>query len=55
MSKTNKFKYLFFAPAGTKILDLFDSEHPYLESRKSNIAYMSGGMGVSLFPSDPDQ
>ena len=40
---------------GTKILDLFDSEHPYLESRKSNIAYMSGGMGVSLFPSDPDQ
>jgi hypothetical protein len=28
MSKTNKFKYTYtFAPAGTKILDLFDSEH----------------------------
>ena len=32
----NKQNQIFiFAPAGAKILDLFDSEHPYLESRKS--------------------
>ena len=53
--KSKQLQIFIFAPAGAKILDLFDSEHPYLESRKSNIAYMSGGMGVSLFPSDPDQ
>ena len=33
--KNQQIPIFIFAPAGTKILDLFDSEHPYLESRKS--------------------
>ena len=33
--KNKQIQISIFAPAGTKILDLFDSEHPYLESRKS--------------------
>ena len=33
--KNKQIQIIIFAPAGTKILDLFDSEHPYLESRKS--------------------
>ena len=33
--KNKQIQIFIFAPAGTKILDLFDSEHPYLESRKS--------------------
>ena len=33
--KNKQIQLFIFAPAGAKILDLFDSEHPYLESRKS--------------------
>ena len=33
--KNKQIQISIFAPAGTKILDLFDSEHPYLEARKS--------------------
>ena len=33
--KNKQIQIFIFAPAGAKILDLFDSEHPYLESRKS--------------------
>jgi len=33
--KNKQIQIIIFAPAGPKILDLFDSEHPYLESRKS--------------------
>ena len=29
--KNKQIQISIFAPAGTKILDLFDSEHPYLE------------------------
>ena len=33
--KNKQIQLFIFAPAEAKILDLFDSEHPYLESRKS--------------------
>ena len=33
--KNKQIQISIFAPAGTKILDLFGSEHPHLESRKS--------------------
>ena len=33
--KNKQIQIFIFAPAGTKILDLFDFEHPYLEFRKS--------------------
>ena len=33
--KNKQIQLFIFAPAGAKILDLFDSENPYLESMKS--------------------
>ena len=33
--KNKQIQLFIFASAGAKILDLFDSEHPYLEFRKS--------------------